>query len=64
MSDQSSRPHSYAAVITCLRCDQRFFSWDQRQNRLCVPCRECLETEPSPEDIFVPPKRHRPTHDA
>jgi hypothetical protein len=64
MRDHPSIRASYAAVITCLRCDRRFYSWDRRQNRLCVPCRECLATEPSAEDIYVPPKRHSPTHDA
>jgi hypothetical protein len=63
MCDQTSRRYSYAGVTTCLRCDRRFYSWDRRQNRLCVACREFLATEPSDEDIYVPPKRHRPTYD-
>jgi hypothetical protein len=49
--------HSYAGITTCLRCDQRFYSWDRRQNRLCRPCREFLDREPSEEESYAPPKR-------
>jgi hypothetical protein len=40
----------YAGPATCLRCDQEFWSWDCRQNRLCLSCRETIAAEPSDED--------------
>jgi hypothetical protein len=42
----------YAAFTTCLRCDQEFWSWDRRQNRLCLSCRETIYQEPSDEDEY------------
>jgi hypothetical protein len=53
-------PTSYAAVVTCLRCDRRFYSWDRRQNRLCDGCRAAVEHEPSPEPEYDLPKRRGP----
>jgi len=61
------RPHRkppkdslYAGQVTCLRCDRAFHSWDRRQNRLCVYCREAIEAEPSDEPMYdLPPRRFR-----
>ncbi len=39
----------YAGPTTCLRCDERFDSWDVRQNRLCPRCHQALD-EQVPED--------------
>jgi hypothetical protein len=49
----------YAGPVTCLRCDQEFWSWDRRQNRLCLICRETIDREPSEEPHlpFHPPAR-------
>jgi hypothetical protein len=48
---------SYAGLVICLRCDRYFHSWDRRQNRLCAPCREYLNGEPSDEESYTLPKR-------
>ena len=62
-SDPSNRRY-YGGIIPCLRCDRHFYSWDRRQNRLCQSCREFLDTMPSEEDSYTPPKRrHRPLDD-
>jgi hypothetical protein len=49
----------YAGTVTCLRCDQEFWSWDRRQNRLCPHCQEAIEHEPSevPRRPLHPPSR-------
>lgn len=55
-----SGPHPYAGPTTCLRCDREFQSWDCRQNRLCQPCRQALEREPSEESTRpLPPSVRR-----
>ena len=42
--DQPPAPRvSYAGPATCLRCDQKFRSWDRRQNRLCPPCLQAIK---------------------
>jgi hypothetical protein len=55
----------YAGAVTCLRCDQEFWSWDRRQNRLCPECRQTINEEPSDElELpFRPPKRRFGNHD-
>jgi hypothetical protein len=47
----------YAGLVTCLRCDREFWSWDRRQNRLCLICRETIDREPSeePRPRFIHP---------
>ena len=61
MSSNSSKRPSYAGLTTCLRCNRRFYSWDRRQNRLCLSCRERLDRAPSDEDSYaVPKRRHSP----
>jgi DNA-directed RNA polymerase subunit RPC12/RpoP len=50
---------SYAGPTTCLRCDQRFRSWDRRHNRLCPRCRQLLKTQPSDEVSYAAPTRRR-----
>jgi hypothetical protein len=58
--DQPPAPRlSYAGPTTCLRCDQKFRSWDRRHNRLCQPCRNVLKTQPSDETSFRAPTRRR-----
>jgi hypothetical protein len=61
--DQPPAPRvSYAGPPTCLRCDQTFRGWDWRQNRLCLPCKNELDQEPSPEpshDLPTPIRRSR-----
>jgi hypothetical protein len=52
---------SYAGPTTCLRCDERFRSWDRRQNRLCPHCRQVLHTQPSDEASHALPTRRRLT---
>jgi hypothetical protein len=54
---KSSVGPSYAGLVTCLRCDRCFHSWDRRQNRLCTSCREYLNGEPSDEETYTLPKR-------
>jgi hypothetical protein len=49
----------YAGPTTCLRCDREFQSWDRRHNRLCPPCREALEREPSDESPHPLPRSMR-----
>jgi hypothetical protein len=62
--DQTPAPRvSYAGPTTCLRCDQRFRSWDRRQNRLCPRCRQVLSTQPSAEISHRAPTRRRLTLD-
>jgi hypothetical protein len=62
--DQPSDPRvSYAGPATCLRCDQRFRSWDRRHNRLCPRCRQSLSTQPSDETRHRLPTRRRLTAD-
>jgi hypothetical protein len=54
---------SYAGLITCLRCDEIFESWDRRQNRLCPSCREAIAAQPSDEPSHRLPKRKgQPPH--
>jgi hypothetical protein len=58
--DQPLAPRlSYAGPITCLRCDQKFRSWDRRHNRLCPRCRQILTTQPSEEAHYRVPTRRR-----
>ena len=58
--DQTPVPRvSYAGPIMCLRCEQRFQSWDRRYNRLCRSCRRVLHTQPSDEDRYGAPTRRR-----
>jgi hypothetical protein len=47
-----------AGPTTCLRCDTVFMSWDRRQHRICQPCHEAMEREPSdePTDRLTKPK--------
>ena len=54
---------SYAGPTTCLRCAQRFQSWDRRQNRLCQSCRRFLQTQPPDERRHAVPTRRRLTPD-
>jgi hypothetical protein len=63
--DQPPDPRvSYAGPATCLRCDQKFRSWDRRHNRLCPRCRESLSTQPSDETSHrFPSRRRQPPHD-
>jgi hypothetical protein len=60
-----SAHHPYAGPTTCLRCDDVFESWDRRQNRLCLRCREAINAEPSeePRHPFRPPTPRRRTSD-
>jgi hypothetical protein len=53
----------YAGVVTCLRCDHLFRSWDRRQNRLCPDCREAIERDASEElPLSLRPSTHRTPH--
>jgi hypothetical protein len=62
--DQTPPPRvSYAGPTTCLRCDQRFRSWDRRHNRLCPRCRQLLYFQPSDETRYQVPTRRRLTPD-
>ena len=56
---RSAKDSPYAGPTQCLRCDQEFWSWDRRQNRLCLSCRETIERESSEEPLspFHPPTR-------
>jgi hypothetical protein len=60
---KSSVGLSYAGLVTCLRCDRCFHSWDRRQNRLCTSCREYLNGEPSDEETYTLPKRRNLSQD-
>ena len=44
--------HPHAGLTTCLRCDQEFWSWDRRQNRLCATCHEAIDADSSDEDDY------------
>jgi DNA-directed RNA polymerase subunit RPC12/RpoP len=44
---------SYAGPTTCLRCDERFQSWDRRQNRLCPRCRHVIDAQASEEPLYT-----------
>jgi hypothetical protein len=58
--DQAPAPRvSYAGSATCLRCDQKFRSWDRRHNRLYPRCRQVLSTQPSDEGNHRLPTRRR-----
>jgi hypothetical protein len=46
---RAPKDNPYAGYVTCLRCDREFWSWDRRQNRLCLICRETIDREPSEE---------------
>jgi hypothetical protein len=49
--DETPAPRvSYDGPTTCLRCAQRFQSWDRRHNRLCPRCRQFLSTQPTDEN--------------
>jgi len=62
--DQTPAPRvSSAGPTTCLRCDHTFRSWDRRHNRLCQPCRNVLNTQPSDEISYRAPTRWRLTPD-
>jgi hypothetical protein len=51
----------YAGHAPCLRCEQEFWSWDRRQNRLCPRCKNELDQEPSEEPRHpLPPSLRRP----
>ena len=52
---------SYAGLVTCLRCDVYFASWDRRQNRLCDSCREAIALEPADgPEYFILKARQKP----
>jgi hypothetical protein len=55
----------YAGPAQCLRCDREFWSWDRRQNRLCLLCRQTIDREPSeePRPPFHLPTRRPPNPD-
>jgi predicted amidophosphoribosyltransferase len=57
----------YAGVVTCLRCDHPFRSWDRRHNRLCPDCREAMERDvsdaPPPASPLLPHWRQHRDHD-
>jgi hypothetical protein len=54
------KPTAYAGPTTCLRCDKTFQSWDRRQNRLCLSCRETIAEQPSDEPSYeLVPRRVR-----
>jgi hypothetical protein len=62
--DQPPDPRvSYAGPMTCLRCEQRFRSWDRRHNRLCPRCRQSLSTQPSDDTRHRLPSRRCLTSD-
>ena len=62
--DQTPAPRvSYAGPTTCLRCEQRFQSWDRRHNRLCQRCRQLLPWVRTKPDDFHAPTRRRLTPD-
>jgi hypothetical protein len=62
--DQPPAPRlSSAGPTTCLRCDQRFRSWDRRHNRLCPRCRQALSAQPSDDTRHRLPTRRRLTSD-
>ena len=44
---RAPKDNPYAGPTTCLRCERKFHSWDRRQNRLCLYCRELIDREPS-----------------
>ena len=59
-ADKPPTRNAYAGPSTCLRCDDPFWSWDRRQNRLCPRCREAINADPSDESIYHPaPRRSR-----
>jgi hypothetical protein len=58
-SDPPPQRRSHAGLTFCLRCDQLFYSWDRRQNRLCDACREALKDQPSEEPTHPVPKGWR-----
>ena len=47
------------ATVVCLRCDNKFESWDKRNNRICDACKEeddygeHAEAYDLPEDVLV-----------
>jgi hypothetical protein len=58
--DKPQERNPYAGPSSCLRCDDLFWSWDRRQNRLCPRCREAIDIEPSDEPMYPqPPRRSR-----
>jgi predicted amidophosphoribosyltransferase len=62
--DQPPAPRlSYAGPTICLRCDQKFRSWDRWHNRLCPRCRQVLHTQPSDETSYRVQTRRRLTSD-
>jgi hypothetical protein len=59
---RAPKGNPHAGLTTCLRCDQEFWSWDRRQNRLCASCHEAIAAEPSDEDehpLHTPWRRPR-----
>jgi hypothetical protein len=58
---KSLTPTPYAGPSTCLRCDDPFWSWDRRHNRLCPRCRDAIDREPSDEEPLPGPPR-QPRH--
>jgi hypothetical protein len=42
----------HAGLTTCLRCDQEFWSWHRRQNRLCATCHKAIDADSSDEDDY------------
>ena len=53
--DQTPAPRVLCRSHHCLRCDHTFRSWDRRHNRLCQPCRNVLNTQPSDEISYRAP---------
>jgi hypothetical protein len=49
---RAPKGNPHAGLTSCLRCDDEFWSWDRRQNRLCLICRETIDREPSDEDEY------------
>jgi hypothetical protein len=60
---RAPKGNPHAGPTTCLRCDRTFQSWDRRQNRLCLTCRETIDREPS-EEPPPPPLSLRRFRDA
>jgi hypothetical protein len=61
---RAPKHNPYAGPATCLRCDRAFWSWDRRQNRLCLFCRETIDREPSEEEPLPLPTRLTRPRDA
>jgi hypothetical protein len=60
--EKPPKPTRYAGLVTCLRCDTVFESWDRRQNRLCDACRLAIAAQPSDEPSYTIPTSPRRPH--